>query len=82
MDPDTDFPLKFYLNLNKQDDRRRKVLNALLDHGMAEVERIPAMDGRWVQNARGYPTGNRYAQALTHKMAIWRARHSPIRGWS
>jgi hypothetical protein len=74
MNFDAEFPLKFYLNLNKQDDRRRKVLNALLDHGMADVERIPAVDGRWVKHPRGYTNANRYAQALTHKMAVWRAR--------
>ncbi len=74
MNLDTDFPLKFYLNLNKQDDRRRKVLNALLDHDMPDVERLPAMDGRWVKDSRGYCSGTRYAQALTHKMAVWRAR--------
>lgn len=56
MNLDTDFPIKFYLNLNKHDERGRNVLNALLDNDMADVERIPAVDGRWVRNARGYST--------------------------
>jgi hypothetical protein len=41
---------------------------------MEDVKRLPAVDGRWAKHARGYQTPTRYAQALTHKMAIWRAR--------
>ena len=71
------FPVQFYLNLNKHDERRRQTLLQLLDAGLQNVERVAAVDGRWVTSieaCRGYSSEKRYAQALTHKMAIWRAR--------
>ncbi len=68
---DTAFPLKIYLNLNKHDERRRQTENELLDAGIEDYRRLPAYSGKWFRHARGFPTLNRYAQALTHKRGVW-----------
>jgi hypothetical protein len=68
------FPLRFYINLNKHDDRRRRIENELLDKQITDFERIPAVDRKWVREAKGHWDCARYAQALSHKMAVWRAR--------
>lgn len=68
------FAVKFYINLNKHDDRRRRIENELLDKQITNFERVPAVDRKWVKEARGHWDRARYAQALSHKMAIWRAR--------
>jgi hypothetical protein len=76
---DESFPLKLYLNLNKHEERRRHVLNELLDARIEDAERVPAFAGKWFKDWRGYSSGNRYAQALSHKLAVWTGwrRHMP-----
>lgn len=39
-----------------------------------DVERVQAVNMRFVRNLRGYPTGGRYANALSHRIAIRRAK--------
>lgn len=74
MDFETTFPLQFYINLNRRDDRRRTVLNGFLDHGLERVERFPAIDSRRILNARGRWSSGRYALALTQKLCLREAR--------
>jgi hypothetical protein len=73
MNIDDEFPLKFYINLGAAEDRRRRMQNLFLDHRM-EVERLPAVPKRYVQNARGHWDKGRYALALTQKLALREGR--------
>lgn len=68
------FPLQFYINLNRRDDRRRTVLNMFLDHGLERVERFPAIDARTVKNCRGHRSEGRYALSLTQKLCLREAK--------
>ncbi len=73
MNLDREFPLKFYINLGPAEDRRRRMLNLFLDHGLS-VERLPAVSKRHVQSARGHWDKGRYALALTQKLALREGR--------
>lgn len=68
------FPLQFYINLNRRDDRRRTVLNMFLDHELERVERFPAIDARTVRNCRGHRSAGRYALSLTQKLCLREAK--------
>ena len=74
MDFESTFPLQFYINLNRRDDRRRTVLNTFLDQGLEQVERFPAIDSRRVRNYRGHWSAGRYALALSQKLCVREAR--------
>ena len=74
MEFDDAFPLQFYINLNRRDDRRRTVLNMFLDHGMEHVERFPAIDARTVRHCRGHWSEGRYALSLTQKLCLREAK--------
>lgn len=74
MEFDDAFPLQFYINLNRRDDRRRTVLNMFIDHGMERVERFPAVDARTVRNCRGHWSEGRYALSLTQKLCLREAK--------
>lgn len=68
------FALTFYLNGGRQEDRRRRMQNLLLDHGLNEVKRFPAVDPRRVRRLRGYPDAADYAHSLTMRLALREAR--------
>lgn len=67
------FPLCFYLNLGRRDDRRAQTERALYEVGIA-AERFPAIDHRWLKTARGYEAKHWYACTLTHRLAIREAK--------
>lgn len=67
------FPLRYYFNLGRREDRRAE-LEWNLDQVGLTVERFPAVDARFVRNSRGYPNKGRYALALTIRMAIRKAK--------
>jgi hypothetical protein len=68
------FPLRFYINLGRREDRRTET-EWLLDQAGISAERFPAVDARFVRNARGYENKGRYALALTIRLAIREAKH-------
>lgn len=74
MDLRQTFPLKYYINLGRREDRRREVLNEFLDHGLEDVKRWPAVDGRRVRDWHGYENAGRYALALTDRQILREAR--------
>lgn len=67
------FPLRFYINLGRREDRRTET-EWLLDQAGISAERFPAVDARFVKNARGYENKGRYALALTIRLAIRKAK--------
>ena len=73
MDTASVFPLKLYLNLTRREDRRLR-LEWLLENLQWSAERVSAADARYVRNLRGYPTAPRYACALSHRIALRKAR--------
>ncbi len=73
MDIDTDFPLKLYLNLGNQAQRRHDLEWQFLTHGL-EVSRVPAIKAACLKQNRGYSTKERYACALSKAKAIRLAR--------
>jgi hypothetical protein len=73
MDLEADFPLKLYLNLGNQAQRRYDLEWQFLTHELT-VERIPAIKAAWLNQKRGYSTKERYACALSKAKAIRLAR--------
>jgi len=73
MNFERDFPLKYYLNLGRREDRRTEI-EWMFDEVGITVERFPAVDARFVRNLRGYEEKGRYALALTIRLAIRRAK--------
>lgn len=67
------FPLRYYLNLGRREDRRTE-LEWHLDQVEVTAERFPAIDARFCRSARGYENKGRYALALTIRLAIRRAK--------
>lgn len=80
------FPLRFWINLGRREDRRVET-EARLDEIGITAERFAAVDARWVRKARrmehggagviegcneirGYESAGRYALALTQRLAI------------
>lgn len=72
MDVETTFPLRYWINLGRRQDRRFETEFALLHAGIT-AERFPAIDARFVRKTRGYATRGRYALALTQRMLLRRA---------
>ncbi len=73
MDFEKTFPLRYYINLGRREDRRTE-LEWHLDQIGVTAERFPAIDARFCKTARGYENKGRYALALTIRLAIRRAR--------
>lgn len=73
MNFEEEFPLRYYLNLGRREDRRVE-MEWLLEQTGVTVERFPAVDARFVRNPRGYDEKGRYALALTIRLAIRRAK--------
>lgn len=67
------FPVRFYINLGRREDRRADAEYRFLVQGLP-VERLPAADGKRVRNARGHGPANVYACRLSHRLAIRHAR--------
>jgi len=67
------FPLCFYLNLGRRDDRRAQTERELFEAGIV-AERFPAVDARWVKDKRGHKSNEYYACTLSHRLALREAR--------
>jgi hypothetical protein len=67
------FPLRYYINLGRREDRRTE-----LEWHLAQIrvtaQRFPAIDSRFCRNPRGYGSKGRYALALTIRLAIRKAK--------
>ncbi len=63
----------FYINLSRRGDRRLAVEQELHTLGV-EYERVPAVNARFVRMHAPYPTKERYACALSHRLAVRRAQ--------
>src|SRR5262245_42576185 len=89
MDFNATFPLRFWINLGRRDDRRAAAESRLADAGIT-AERFPAIDARCKRVAapavlspsgsvpeaevRGYESAGRYALALTQRLALREAK--------
>ncbi len=73
MNLDTEFPLKFYINLSRRQDRRFRMEGLLEELGWS-AERTIAADERHVRRAHAYGAAGKYACALSHRMALRKAR--------
>lgn len=73
MNFEEEFPLRYYLNLGRREDRRTEI-EWMLEQTGVTAKRLPAVDARFVRNPRGYDENGRYALALTIRLAIRRAR--------
>lgn len=84
MDFEKAFPLRFWINLGRREDRRIRTETVLEKAGVS-AERFPAVSDRWVRTPRnhkisepveirGYESAGRYALALTQRMAIREAK--------
>jgi GR25 family glycosyltransferase involved in LPS biosynthesis len=73
MDFEKTFPLRFYLNLGQREDRRTE-LEWHLDQVGVTATRFPAIDARFYKKKSAYHDPTPYAKALTHRLAIRRAR--------
>ena len=73
MDFEKTFPLRYYINLGRREDRRTE-LEFHLDQIGVTAERFPAIDSRFCRNPRGYESKGRYALALTIRLAIRKAK--------
>lgn len=72
-----DFPLRFWINLGRREDRRFRMERVLEEVGVT-AERFPAVDARRCRvkqgEVRGYESAGRYALALTQRLAIREAK--------
>jgi hypothetical protein len=77
MNVDTAFPLKFWINLGRREDRRLETEARLEEAGLS-AERFAAADARNMRRregeVRGYGSAGRYALALTQRLAIREAK--------
>ena len=73
MDFEKTFPLRYYINLGRREDRRTE-LEWHLDQVGVTAQRFPAVDSRFCRNPRGYDNKGRYALALTIRLAIRKAK--------
>lgn len=69
MDLHQTFPLRYYINLGRRQDRRAETEIALHQAGIT-AERWPAIDSRFVKRNRGYESAGRYALALSQRLAL------------
>jgi hypothetical protein len=72
MDIEKTFPVRYWINLGRREDRRVETEIALEGAGISAT-RFPAVDGRFVRKTRGYESAGRYALALTQRMVLRRA---------
>jgi hypothetical protein len=72
MDFNSTFPLRYFINLGRRQDRRIETEIALEEAGIS-AERFPAVDARFVRRNRGYESAGRYALALTQRLVLRRA---------
>jgi hypothetical protein len=72
MDFNSTFPLRYFINLGRRQDRRIETEIALEEAGIS-AERFPAVDARFVRKNRGYESAGRYALALTERLVLRRA---------
>lgn len=72
-----DFPLRFWINLGRREDRRMR-MEGVLEGVSFGAERFPAVDSRRCRvkegEVRGYESPGRYALALTQRLAIREAK--------
>lgn len=69
MDFEATFPLRYFINLGRRQDRRIETEIAL-DQAGVTAERFPAVDARFVRKTRGYESAGRYALALTQRLVL------------
>lgn len=67
------FPLSFYINLPRREDRRMDAEFQFALQGI-QVERLPAANGERARKTRGHGNPNKYACRLSHRMAIRQAK--------
>lgn len=67
------FPLAYYINLGRREDRRCEV-EYQFGVQCVQVHRFPAADARYVRNSHGFRTKSQYACSLSHRMAIRQAK--------
>lgn len=70
------FPLRFYINLARREDRRVEIGHHFEAQAL-KVERLAAADGRRARKTRGHGPPNKYACRLSHRMAV---RAAKLRG--
>ena len=73
MNFDDTFPLKLCINLTRREDRRFRMDLEFYKLGM-DVLRVRAVNQKYVRRLHGYPTAGRYANALSHRLALRRAK--------
>jgi hypothetical protein len=69
-----DFPLRFYINVHSQEQRRFEVRAHFMERGLPGVERFAGIDKQWVRDYRGHWDAGRYALSLTQKRVLREAR--------
>ncbi len=72
MDPSTEFPRKYVLNLERRPDRLERCRRIFSGLGW-EVERHAAVDARQLKSARGFDSPGRYAHSVSTRMILRRA---------
>jgi hypothetical protein len=76
-----EFPVRFWINLGRREDRRIRMEAVLADAGVT-AERLPAVDARRCKvkqgMVRGYESAGRYALALTQRLAIREAKRRGV----
>jgi hypothetical protein len=72
MDIEKTFPLRYFINLGRRQDRRVETEIALEDVGFT-AERFPAVAARFVKKTRGYESAGRYALALSQRLVLRQA---------
>lgn len=66
------FPLMYFLNLAKRQDRRARCEQVFEDADLP-VRRFPAVNAEFVKNSRKFESAGRYAHAVSTRMIIRRA---------
>ena len=73
MNFDETFPLVYFLNLGRDQERRMRCQDLFEEHQIV-ANRFPAVDGRWITRLRGFSTPQAYAWTLSIRLIIRRAR--------
>jgi hypothetical protein len=73
MNLDATFPLKYCINLSRREDRRFRMDLEFYIRGL-DVQRVRAINKKFVRKLRHYPTAGRYANAISHRVAIRKAK--------
>lgn len=69
------FPVRYYVNLTKREDRRRETEYCLRQRGLSAA-RIAAVDGKLARNTRGYERPGQYGCAASHRLCLRAAESS------